>query len=79
MPLLLLPRLIPTRLISIGCARAVYLLGALVWLLVCGDARAQAPVEKARIDAGRALYARYCQLCHAPDGTGYAAWVPAAT
>ena len=24
-------------------------------------------------DAGRALYARYCQLCHAKDGTGYAA------
>jgi len=24
-------------------------------------------------DAGRALYARYCQLCHAKDATGYAA------
>jgi cytochrome c oxidase cbb3-type subunit 3 len=27
----------------------------------------------ARIQAGRALYARYCELCHAADGTGYAA------
>jgi len=24
-------------------------------------------------EAGQALYARYCQLCHAADGTGYAA------
>lgn len=26
-----------------------------------------------RVEVGRALYARYCQLCHAPEGTGYAA------
>src|SRR5690349_7583371 len=27
----------------------------------------------ASAEAGSALYARYCQLCHAPDATGYAA------
>lgn len=26
-----------------------------------------------RVGEGKALYERYCQLCHAPDGTGYAA------
>jgi mono/diheme cytochrome c family protein/rhodanese-related sulfurtransferase len=34
------------------------------------EAKAPAP---AATEAGRALYARYCQLCHAKDGTGYAA------
>jgi cytochrome c oxidase cbb3-type subunit 3 len=27
----------------------------------------------ARVNEGKALYERYCQLCHAPGGTGYAA------
>jgi cytochrome c oxidase cbb3-type subunit III len=44
-----------------------------------GEARAgrsaQAPEQAApaAADAGKPLYARYCQLCHAADGTGYAA------
>lgn len=29
--------------------------------------------DNPRVVAGRALYERYCQLCHAPDGSGYAA------
>jgi cytochrome c oxidase cbb3-type subunit III len=73
MQLMPLPRLVPLRLIGRGCSRAVCLLGVLVSLLVGGGASAQAPAEAARVEAGRALYARYCQLCHAPDGTGYAA------
>jgi mono/diheme cytochrome c family protein/rhodanese-related sulfurtransferase len=35
------------------------------------EARTAAP--RASTDTGRELYARYCQLCHAPDATGYAA------
>jgi len=55
---------------------------AKTWLLVLlacvgaslpGDARAQPAAQAARVEAGRALYARYCQLCHAADGSGYAA------
>jgi mono/diheme cytochrome c family protein/rhodanese-related sulfurtransferase len=34
------------------------------------DSKTPAPTGS---DAGRALYTRYCQLCHAKDGTGYAA------
>lgn len=44
--------------------------------LFARESRAQsaAPASRStRVEAGRALYARYCQLCHAPDGTGYAA------
>jgi cytochrome c oxidase cbb3-type subunit 3/ubiquinol-cytochrome c reductase cytochrome c subunit len=55
--------------------RAHALFGALLVLLAfctARRARAEAPVA-ARVEAGRALYARYCQLCHAADGTGYAA------
>jgi cytochrome c oxidase cbb3-type subunit III len=46
------------------------------WLLaVCcwvGASRAEEPAP-ARVEAGRALYVRYCQLCHAAGATGYAA------
>lgn len=34
---------------------------------------ARPPAPRASTDTGRELYARYCQLCHAPDATGYAA------
>jgi cytochrome c oxidase cbb3-type subunit 3 len=44
-------------------------------VVLCGPirtSRAEAPPVKS-VDAGRALFARYCKLCHAADGTGYAA------
>jgi cytochrome c oxidase cbb3-type subunit III len=47
--------------------------------LFARESRAQSPGRpgsappSTRVEAGAALYARYCQLCHAPDGTGYAA------
>src|SRR5688572_27736821 len=34
---------------------------------------ARTPAPRTSTDTGRELYARYCQLCHAPDATGYAA------
>lgn len=55
------------------CLAAACLLGVCLSSFVARDAGAQAPATPARIEAGRALYARYCQLCHAADGTGYAA------
>jgi cytochrome c oxidase cbb3-type subunit 3 len=52
---------------------AALLSGVLVsCVLLLGQAHAQAPVP-GPVEAGGALYARYCQLCHAADGTGYAA------
>jgi mono/diheme cytochrome c family protein/rhodanese-related sulfurtransferase len=42
---------------------------------LCASAResaAEAP-EAAKKQPGKELYVRYCQLCHAADGTGYAA------
>src|SRR5262245_32922356 len=54
----------------------VWLLGACAWVLSFGaltpDARAE-PEQKQELSAGSELYARYCKLCHAADGTGYAA------
>jgi cytochrome c oxidase cbb3-type subunit 3 len=50
-------------------------LGACLLGVLLGNtqrARAEA-APSARDEAGRALYARYCKLCHAADGTGYAA------
>ncbi len=48
------------------------------WLIIscvmtlCLDPARAAPAA-ANVNAGAELYARYCQLCHAADGTGYAA------
>jgi cytochrome c oxidase cbb3-type subunit 3 len=51
------------------------------WLIAACWSVLFVPIEPVRaevpralnIQAGRALYARYCELCHAADGTGYAA------
>jgi cytochrome c oxidase cbb3-type subunit III len=61
------------RLPPLWCWRVACLLGAFVSFLLGHEASAQTPAAATGIEAGRALYARYCQLCHAPDGTGYAA------
>jgi mono/diheme cytochrome c family protein/rhodanese-related sulfurtransferase len=44
-----------------------------VGVLLGSPERARAEPPPPREEAGRALYARYCKLCHAADGTGYAA------
>jgi cytochrome c oxidase cbb3-type subunit III len=50
---------------------------ALVALVSCGGGAAErgggAPPEREDIRRGEALYDRYCALCHAPGGAGYAA------
>lgn len=53
--------------------RLLLVLLACVGASLPGGARAQPAAQAARVEAGRALYARYCQLCHAADGSGYAA------
>lgn len=56
---------------ALRLARYALALGALAACLAAGQSRADAPARE--VDRGRQLYVRYCQLCHAADGSGYAA------
>jgi cytochrome c oxidase cbb3-type subunit 3 len=57
--------------LAIAIAIAGCILSASLAVPAADEAR---PAEaRASRDPGRELYVRYCQLCHAPDATGYAA------
>jgi cytochrome c oxidase cbb3-type subunit 3/ubiquinol-cytochrome c reductase cytochrome c subunit len=59
-----------------GWSAALAVAGAIICCSLASPAAGEgsAPARRvSRADTGRELYARYCQLCHAADATGYAA------
>jgi cytochrome c oxidase cbb3-type subunit 3 len=74
-PLVRVQERLQMRLVAL-CISALCIVGS---SLLAGESRAQSPGRpgsapaSTSVEAGQALYVRYCQLCHAPDGTGYAA------
>ncbi|MEY4544533.1 MAG: hypothetical protein RL685_728 [Pseudomonadota bacterium] len=53
--------------------RAPWLCLLLVLCLSCWLSPHESAARTAPVESGKQLYARYCQLCHAADATGYAA------
>ena len=51
----------------------VWLLAACVWAIASGAPTIARAESEQKLTTGSELYARYCKLCHAADGTGYAA------
>jgi len=49
------------------------LLAACAWVIALGTASSARAESEQKLTTGSELYARYCKLCHAADGTGYAA------
>ncbi len=52
---------------------AAWLLAACAWVIALGAPTIVRAEPEQRLSTGSALYERYCKLCHAADGTGYAA------